>query len=118
MCICVLIGNLSIDLVSLFDFEALQQAHLLKSMGHNRQASDSSVDKFVSERKLPNQKSESKVRHWDGAAPASAGSECFECAVSALLAFSGCTFAQLFPPSHVDLESSSAVCLSSVGGDP
>ena len=48
MCICVLIGNLSIDLVSLFDFEALQQAHLLKSMGHSRQASDSSVDKFVS----------------------------------------------------------------------
>ncbi|XP_040093581.1 huntingtin [Oryx dammah] len=27
---------------------ALQQAHLLKSMGHSRQASDSSVDKFVS----------------------------------------------------------------------
>ncbi|XP_073094066.1 huntingtin isoform X1 [Manis javanica] len=27
---------------------ALQQAHLLKSMGHNRQPSDSSIDKFVS----------------------------------------------------------------------
>ncbi|XP_057402207.1 huntingtin isoform X2 [Balaenoptera acutorostrata] len=27
---------------------ALQQAHLLKSMGHSRQSSDSSVDKFVS----------------------------------------------------------------------
>ncbi|XP_021116025.1 huntingtin isoform X3 [Heterocephalus glaber] len=28
--------------------EALQRAHLLESMGHNRQPSDSSVDKFVS----------------------------------------------------------------------
>ncbi|KAB0354510.1 hypothetical protein FD755_023048 [Muntiacus reevesi] len=36
------------SIVYFFDFEALQQAHLLKSMGHSRQASDSSVDKFVS----------------------------------------------------------------------
>ncbi|ELR57297.1 Huntingtin, partial [Bos mutus] len=38
----------SSSIVSFFDFEALQQAHLLKSMGHCRQSSDSSVDKFVS----------------------------------------------------------------------
>lgn len=40
-------GNLSLN----SDFsvlEALQQVHLLKSMGHSRQPSDSSVDKFMS----------------------------------------------------------------------
>lgn len=41
------IGNLSLNL-NFSDYEALQQAHLLRSMGHSRQASDSSIDKFVS----------------------------------------------------------------------
>lgn len=60
----VLIGNLSLDLVSFFDFEALQQAHLLKSMGHSRQASDSSVDKFVSREEAAEPGDpENKVRH-------------------------------------------------------
>lgn len=44
MCICVC-WKLSLNFCF---FEALQQAHLLKSMGHSRQPSDSSVDKFVS----------------------------------------------------------------------
>lgn len=34
--------------LSSFIFEALQQGHLLESMGHSRQPSDSSMDKFVS----------------------------------------------------------------------
>lgn len=63
MCICVLIGNLSLNL-SFSDFEALQQAHLLQSMGHSRQPSDSSIDKFVSrdEAAEPGDP-ENKVRH-------------------------------------------------------
>lgn len=46
MYICILIGNLLLNL-HFSAFEALQQAHLLNSMGHNRQPSDS-VDRFVS----------------------------------------------------------------------
>lgn len=44
---CVLIGNLSLNL-DFSVFEALQQAHLLERLGHSRQPSDSSIDKFVS----------------------------------------------------------------------
>lgn len=47
MCICALMGSLPLNL-DLSVFEALQRAHLLSSMGHSRQPSDSSIEKFVS----------------------------------------------------------------------
>lgn len=65
MYICILIGNLSLNL-HFSAFEALQQAHLLKSMGHNRQPSDSSIDKFVSRDEAAELGDpENKVRHLD-----------------------------------------------------
>lgn len=47
-----------------FFSEALQQSHLLKNMGHNRQPSDSSVDRFMAkEEAVESGDNENKVRH-------------------------------------------------------
>lgn len=106
MCICVLIGNLSIDLVSLFDFEALQQAHLLKSMGHSRQASDSSVDKFVSREEAAEPGDpESKVRHWGPRPRRDPRAECLSVLCLRAPGFSWLHLCSALSPSHVDLES-------------
>lgn len=42
--------------------EALQQSHLLKSVGHSRQPSDSSVDRFVMKEETEPSDHENKVR--------------------------------------------------------
>lgn len=84
------------------DFEALQQAHLLKSMGHSRQPSDSSVDKFVSrdEAAEPGDQ-ENKVRYL-GMRPLGILSSC-EC-LRSLWLLSAC-LASSFPISELLLSS-------------
>lgn len=50
------------SLMYCFLCEALQQSHLLKNMGHSRQPSDSSVDRFVSKEETELGDHENKVR--------------------------------------------------------